>query len=212
MSTHTISLTDSIYIRRSPTDYRIQRDKRPRELLIYFIPGNPGLIQYYHDFLTHLASLLDPDKTNFAYHVVGHSLGGFELQGNASGSSQLEATIAGFGRRAKGHSCYHAYDLTKEQLNVMDGVEQTSTLIRRQNSAHERFDAEETEPLYVVLMGHSVGAYLMMQTVMFRQLAQSNVSPSPLDRTTRHVGAIGLFPTLVNLAGSPRGQKLAVCI
>lgn len=211
MSTQTISLTDSIYIRRSPTEIRLRKDKRPRELLVYFIPGNPGLIQYYNDFLTHLASLLDPDTTGSVYHVVGYSLSGFELEGNASGYSQLEAVLNGRSL-AYSNEPFRPYDLKTEQEAVFANIERTVSLLRRQTLTQEPLNIEESEPLPVVLMGHSVGAYIMMQNLMSRQLEQTNGLPGGIDGTVSIIGAIGLFPTVVDLAGSPRGRKLAVCI
>ena len=179
MSTQTISLTDSIYIRRSPTENRTQKEKKPREILIYFIPGNPGVIQYYNHFLTHLASLLDPDTTNSIYHVVGHSLGGFELQSNASGYSQLEAMMTG-NAPANGHGRYCPHNLTSELVTVFANIGRTVALLRR---------TEEAAPLQVVLVGHSVGAYIMMQNLMFRQLEQTSGIDSPLDGTGEIIGA-----------------------
>src|SRR4051794_17851371 len=45
--------------------------------LVYFICGNPGLIEYYTDFLSHIRGLLDATESRTAYDVYGRNLLGF---------------------------------------------------------------------------------------------------------------------------------------
>ncbi|KAI9878226.1 MAG: hypothetical protein M1823_006986, partial [Watsoniomyces obsoletus] len=47
--------------------------------VIFFITGNPGLVGYYHAFL----SLLAESEEGKGYVVFGASLGGFEVEGGA---------------------------------------------------------------------------------------------------------------------------------
>jgi pimeloyl-ACP methyl ester carboxylesterase len=192
--------------------------------LIYFVPGNPGLIEYYYDFLTHLASLLDPDVTNIVYHVVGHSLGGFELSGNVGGVLQLEAMMTGYPPKDRTGG-FHDWGLARQQAFLFESLRKTVELIQR----------KEFKRVKVMVVGHSVGAYLMMQSLKWRHKAQiirqndepvSSIKALALLRSEEHfddvntdtdetwefIGGVGLFPTIVDLAGSPRGRMLAVSL
>jgi hypothetical protein len=51
--------------------------------IIYFLTGNPGLIEYYRTFLTHLYGLLTHNTASnlsTEFHVYGRSLSGFEMR------------------------------------------------------------------------------------------------------------------------------------
>jgi hypothetical protein len=201
--------------------------------LIYFIPGNPGLIQYYYDFLTHLASLLDPDVTNFVYHVVGHSLGGFELQQNVAGALQLEGVMTGPDPKERTGS-FRNWGLNRQQGFVFESLRKTVELVQRMEVKNAE-DQQEDKPLLVMVVGHSVGAYIMMQDLAWRHKTQITREKGEeiskidvLERLQREegldevrdnvdddfeiVGGVGLFPTIVDLAGSPKGRTLAVSI
>ena len=229
MPTETISLTDSIYIKRSPAlDL-----SRKEHLLIYFVPGNPGCIEYYNHFLTHLASLLEPDVTNVVYHVVGHSLGGFELSGNVGGVLQLEAMMTGC-RTEDRTDGYHSWGLARQQAFVFESLRKTVSLTQHVTVDNVNGNTE-FKKVKVIVVGHSVGAYLMMQTLQLRQESQvvrqnhdefasikaidrfgheKHLNDVDVDRddTWEMVGGVGLFPTIVDLAGSPKGRMLAVSV
>lgn len=49
----------------------------PKKALIHYICGNPGLIEYYTDFLSHVRGLLDKIETDTAYDIYGTNLLGF---------------------------------------------------------------------------------------------------------------------------------------
>jgi len=53
--------------------------KPPLHCLIFFVPGNPGLIEYYEPFLSALRWRLDTssDGGGVSFHLVGVSLIGF---------------------------------------------------------------------------------------------------------------------------------------
>ena len=174
MSTQTISLTDSIYIRRSPSHDRIRSDEPPRHFLIYFIPGNPGLIQYYEDFLTHLVSLLEPDLTNHVYHVVGHSLGGFEVEQDIGGALQLKAHLTGNPAKVRTGGTSN-WGLNRQEFMVYESLRKTVEQLIEDGT-------KEVARVRVMVVGHSVGAYLMMQTVQWRQFYQG--SRQKLDKVT----------------------------
>tara|TARA_R110002003_G_scaffold2545_4_gene24459 strand:- start:9516 stop:9851 length:336 start_codon:yes stop_codon:yes gene_type:complete len=58
----------------------------------------------------------------------------------------------------------------------------------------------------VILVGHSVGAYLGLEII--RRLRAHGMAGD--DFETRIVGAVGLFPTVVDIARSESGLKAAV--
>lgn len=231
MPTHAVPLKDSVFIKCYPTKNGPRQGQVHRELLIYFIPGNPGLIDYYRDFLTHLASLLDPDDTNFVYYIVGHSLGGFELDYGINGAAQLEGSANRLAPR-KRTDPNRPFSLRAQQLLVYESLRQTVEGLRPTTAVPEDI---EQEPLQVVIIGHSVGAYLLMENVVWRQGIQLHRQlgepPSGLERILHFrrqerfdavseaveerfnlIGGVCLFPTIVDLAGSPRGRMLAVSL
>ena len=211
MATETISLTDSIYIKRSPSKRLLldgSGNKTPRELLIYFVPGNPGLVQYYDDFLTQLASTLDPDPMNMVYHIVGHSLGGFEIKSNTPAALQLEAMVTG--QRPHGMPGQHmTYSLKQQEICVYESLQRTVELIRKQ-SALESGNGKDDKELQVMVVGHSVGAYILMQNLEMRRAAQVAGDESGPESAYGIIAGVALFPTIVDLAGSPRGRMVAV--
>ncbi len=59
----------------------------------------------------------------------------------------------------------------------------------------------------VILVGHSVGSYVALELI--RRLRAHGLASDDFD--TRIVGAIGLFPTVVDIARSENGLRVAVC-
>ncbi|MBW0486252.1 hypothetical protein O181_025967 [Austropuccinia psidii MF-1] len=45
---------------------------------IFFLPGNPGLVEYYAGFLESLHQSLNKDESSPGFHVSGCSFAGFE--------------------------------------------------------------------------------------------------------------------------------------
>lgn len=161
------------------------------EYHIFFITGNPGLIAYYHTFLASLSNLFneDQDISNGVngIHIYGHSLGGFNTT-------------------AKNETKVGPYGLQQQ----IDYVETTlESYIRAQNiirKSQQAIDTSSHRPLKVILMGHSVGAYILLE-VLRRSRKQLS-----LGRETgmEIVGGVLLFPTITHIAKSPSGLKLGV--
>jgi pimeloyl-ACP methyl ester carboxylesterase len=141
--------------------------------LVFCIPGNPGLISYYVPFLRALRSLLDAKQTSdtgVCFQIAGANLFGFE----DADHDRFTADNAPFG--------------LGEQI---DGLSAGISKLRIDKGPRsgQPFDA-------VVLMGHSVGAYITLE--VFR-----GSRPPPNLR-----GGVLLFPTLEHLRDSPRGRRL----
>lgn len=182
-----IALQDSIHLTTQPATSRAGT----RNVLIYFIPGNPGLISYYATCLAHLRSLLQPltDETGTTFSLVGNSLAGFHLHGTQTTGSDGQTPLP--------------LNLEQQVGDVETRISLESKAIgeKQRRSGHGSGDVE------VILIGHSVGAYITM-CLLSRQAQRTRISSPTSFKIT---AAIGLFPTVIDLAASPRGQQ-ARCI
>ncbi len=171
---------------------------------IFFIPGNPGLISYYDDFLRTLHQDLNQDaacdRRPVAFNVAGTSLGGFEIDTSNAWPR---------GRMSK----KPPYTL-QEQIQFMHGrIRQyvTGVLVHEErqevNVLFRQMPKNKTTK--VILIGHSVGAYILLE-IMRRH--QEYRSVRLREENFKIVGGILLFPTITDIAKSPHGLRFAVCI
>ncbi|KAK3946767.1 hypothetical protein QBC32DRAFT_388000 [Pseudoneurospora amorphoporcata] len=160
---------------------------KPKRYLLFFISGNPGLIDYYAPFFSHLRSLLNelesksfssarPGQQTITFHIYGQNLIGFSDSDHAPfapGSPETEPFVL------------------EEQISHL----YSSLLDLNQKSGG--FDE-------IILAGHSVGSFLALE-ILHRSL-QSSSSPSlQLPIST----ALLLFPTIHQMHLSPSGLHLS---
>lgn len=146
-------------------------------LLIFYIAGNPGLIGYYKDFLLQLRWNLHQTDDFRDTIIYGASSDGFELH-----SPSKQSTAPPYGLEQQ-------IEFTQQRLR--DKVREFST-----PNAHAK-------PVPVILVAHSVGAYILLETIAQWQ-AQKD------EHALYHiVGGIGLFPTIVEIAQSAKGRQLS---
>ena len=159
-------------------------------LLIFHITGNPGLASYYNTFLTllysHLSNLSVP-KTGkprpIQTYIYSPSLAGFEIN---SRSSQALARLHG------GPPYNLVAQIDHIDLALARAIDEVEAL-KRPHAA-----------LKVVLTGHSVGTFILLEVLRRRmERAQSPQAAGNVDI----IGAILLFPTVMDLAKSPRGKR-----
>lgn len=150
--------------------------KHAKEFLIFHIPGNPGLIPYYEPFLVTLQKLLCSLKPAHFY-IYGYSLLGFETAG---------------GHTAK----------TGELVGLQDQIDYIEGLLY---DTVEKIRAAAGRPPKVIIMGHSVGAYILLEIV--RNHRKKIQSP---DEDFDLIGGILLFPTIADIAQSPSGVVVSV--
>ena len=166
------------------------------ETTVFFISGNPGLIGYYHPFLSLLAqNLAEPSaQSKTAYQIYGCSLGGFEVDEKTSlDGSRYQGSKDETGGEPELH------DL-EDQIRF---VHQRLTAVMGESNASDASDLSVPRKRKVVLIGHSVGAYIAMEVVK-RHREAGEVSDFDI------VGGVMLFPTVMDIAASPSGQKLTV--
>jgi pimeloyl-ACP methyl ester carboxylesterase len=152
--------------------------RSPKRGLIYFIPGNPGYVEYYRDFLLSLRSVVDSSATQYhdrsvpSLHIYGRDLAGFQ------------------------DDDHHPFSSTNPPVDVQGQVDAARrTLDRLCAKGCDGDDDDDGRGFdFVILVGHSVGAYLALSLV--HQYASS--------LAIRH--AILLFPTICHIALSPRGR------
>ena len=156
-----------------------------QDILIYMITGNPGLITYYQPFLSTLHSLLQssPASQNANFYICGYSLAGFETSSAGNGKE------------------------SKTPLGLRDLIFDTEDQLYSHVDAYQSSSAAHGRPLKVILMGHSVGAYILLELI---QHHKTKVDSGREDFDL--IGGILLFPTITHIAKSPSGMVASVSI
>ena len=164
-------------------------------LLIFFVPGNPGLVGYYDDLLSRIHDLLDTDpvqdgskqaRRKTTFHIHGGSLAGFDVGTNPRTLKSLE-----------------------DQRLPASLDEQTADVYARLEAVVIKTATENDlapDELPVILIGHSIGAYMSLETISrWQKRAASGFKPA-----VKIAAGIGLFPTVFELSHSPMGKKVGV--
>ncbi|KAJ5637178.1 hypothetical protein N7490_007057 [Penicillium lividum] len=210
-------------------------DTKPKSVTtIFFISGNPGLIGYYHPFLSLLAQNLvngsqveSPDETpskQTSFQIYGCSLGGFEIPPPTKDES-------GNNSKHKAHVKNHLYSLEDQirfvHRKLLDLIHRNMTLSTDGPAGEESDSASPSHsPISnpkqkVILIGHSVGAYIAMEVLRRHREGipdiESCVSEAFFSSTSSGssfdiIGGVMLFPTVKDIAHSPSGQKLTTLL
>ena len=146
-----------------------------KKILIFFITGNPALIEYYRPFLDYLCSQLhEISPRPYETHIHGQSLPGFEIAPDANPYRHLSS----------------------KQPNDLEA--QIAFTLSALQTATQTLSSTSTPPAEpsVILIGHSVGAYIALELLQ-RQAARGARVPI--------AAAIALFPTIVDIASSANG-------
>ncbi|KAM5356586.1 hypothetical protein ACJ41O_003232 [Fusarium nematophilum] len=121
-----------------------------QKALIYFVPGNPGLVEYYTDFLDLLRGLLDKIERDTTYDIYGTNLLGF---------SDDDHEPFGPGNEP--------WDLNGQIEGIYEDV--AAKRVGLDSHAGKPYD-------YVILMGHSVGSYICVE-IFHRHMVSSARAP-----------------------------------
>ena len=150
--------------------------------LVYFIPGNPGFIDWYAGFLHSLRHHLDDIQADVAFDIYGRSLPGFHDEEHAPFSAE--------------NPPYSLEDII--------AVSYASLAERRAStpqSLSDDDDGSSGRPYdFAVLIGHSVGAYIGLEI-----FARHQRDPSPAPHLRLHHGIL-LCPTITHIARSSCGR------
>ncbi|KAJ5775431.1 uncharacterized protein N7511_000442, partial [Penicillium nucicola] len=169
------------------------------ETTIFFISGNPGLIGYYHPFLSLLSRYLTSENiaesenggTHPSFRIYGCSLGGFEINDTKT-KTKCQPNVSDL-------------DL-EDQIRFMQ--EKLTALMEEQPNF-----SSVGKKRKVILIGHSVGAYIAME--ILRRHREATASSDPQDEDREEFDIIGgamLFPTVVDIAASSSGRKLTTLL
>ncbi|OAA58123.1 hypothetical protein SPI_07008 [Niveomyces insectorum RCEF 264] len=166
--------------------------------IVYIVPGNPGLISFYAAFASTLARLLEDTATrhNVSVRICGKSLTGFETESSRNA-------------KRRGSPC------------VSDGpAGLVETVLAAEADAHDlardlvgSSSTSAKAPAKVILVGHSVGAYISMELLRRHSVEEDDPADpadpaTPLKRTAV-AGSILLFPVLTHIARSRSGLLYA---
>ncbi|KAL2754128.1 hypothetical protein ACRALDRAFT_1070005 [Sodiomyces alcalophilus JCM 7366] len=161
-------------------------------ILFYFIPGNPGYIDYYTEFLASLQKRVTPWSDGHI-HVHGRDLAGFRDDAHAAFTAENPP-----------------YDV-EGQIRVV--TQYIASLRRTPGGAISEPSEKSSAPPYdlVVLAGHSVGAYIALEVFHRNQHHHHRVDPTSGEQPLLprlHAGIL-LFPTVTHIARSRAGRRLA---
>ncbi|KAG9646825.1 hypothetical protein KCU95_g18301, partial [Aureobasidium melanogenum] len=151
-------------------------------LLVFFITGNPGLIEYYRTFLTLCFDSLRANHSNHHIKIAGTSLRGFGVQSE------------------KQHA---ANDDAQGPYGLEQQIEHIDQMLERAIEGH----ATQDSPTKVILTGHSVGSYILLEVLRRRKQSPTT---QQLSNDARVIGGICLFPTVTHIAKSPSGKKFSL--
>lgn len=206
-----------LHVPASP-DSISQTAANPPPRIIFFVTGNPGLIAYYHAFL----SILSTTTPTSECVLVGFSLGGFEIDDHHVRERRERATDLDQGLEA-----LQFPDGVRHEGKIW-GLEEQIDLTERRvrglaKSVYDHYSnegihdsnggSEELQKLEVILLGHSVGAYIVLE--LLRRHAEERKSKQVDDDggLVESVdfdikGGILLTPTVFDIARSQSGRVL----
>ncbi|KAJ0114880.1 hypothetical protein J7T55_004622 [Diaporthe amygdali] len=167
-----------------PSPHEGQDGANTRECLIYFLTGNPGLIDYYEPFLRYLRTHLDAievkRKHKVAFHVYGRNLAGFDDADHD---------------RPFNSSDNPPHNVEQQLQSCMKHLVAANAIPAGRPRAGQPFDD-------VVLVGHSLGTYLALE-LFHRHLHDPSLAPQLALRS-----GVMLFATVAHIAKSKNGVQM----
>lgn len=202
-------------------------DEDEVDTTIFFISGNPGLISYYHPFLSLLANHIATDqgdgdaekketfspksKSTPSFRIYGCSLGGFEVAEPSQTSQTFRQSSPSNGnfnghQGKKSDESRELYDL-EEQICFVQG-----NLYQLMRTITDSSGSTPGKKQKVILTGHSVGTYMAMEILRRHREATAEPNTDSVNTVPDFdiIGGVMLFPTVMDISASPSGQKLTV--
>ncbi|KAM7211516.1 lipid droplet-associated hydrolase [Rhypophila decipiens] len=211
-----------------------------KHILVYFIPGNPGLAGYYTPFLETLRGLLDASypssgtgtgsdvadrevESSVDFDLYAQNLLGFDDSDNqVPFGTPIPGSENGDGNGQKQESL--PFSLEDQICGVWDSLEEiVRSGLRKDTNVNDNHETTKevdarSEKHYdqVILMGHSVGAYIGIEIFhrhhQLLALSHQQTDPDPDPENQKEVpvpfnllAGIMLFPTIWDIAKSPNG-------
>lgn len=172
-----LPLTETIYY---PS---VSRGGSEPPTYLLFLPGNPGLIEYYRTFLSTLSALLDR-----RIDILGVSHAGFHTRQTAA--------------RAGAPGYWTLSEQITQKVQIVEWLGR-----RCGSSDGDRDEDGDGERARVIIAGHSVGAFMALEVL--RVLGEQRKQRGS-DQGVSVIGGILLFPTVVDIAKSSSGRILSV--
>ncbi|KAI5248298.1 hypothetical protein E4T43_01652 [Aureobasidium subglaciale] len=173
-----MAVQDSIELTHVPST-----TKSAESLLVFFITGNPGLIEYYRTFLTLCFDSLRNRYSDYRIKVAGTSLRGFGVQDDGHHYRNDDNAIG-------------PYDLEQQ-------IKHIGQMLERAIESH----ADPSSSPKVVLIGHSVGSYILLEVLRRRKQSPTT---QQISNNAKIIGGICLFPTVTHIVKSPSGRKFSL--
>lgn len=182
-----------------------------RHCLIYFLTGNPGIIDYYAPFLNHLRVRLDAIEAKrqheITFHIYGRDLAGFSHADPAAGDSHDPGKDHDYAHDATTGNHHPPYNVEAQVQYSLKHLLAANTIPAPSPRAGGPFDE-------VILIGHSLGTYLALELfhrhlhdLALASASASASSPNPTAALHLRAGVL-LFATIAHLAKSPKGRQL----
>ena len=216
---------DEVGIQSPSLDDRIHfksaRSERPaglvrRRYIVFLVTGNPGLVEYYREFLRLLYKDLGQRNTELGYdlEVYGRSMSGFEVGnlGNHNGRRRRLLRHPRTKQRALG--LQQQIEAVEQDLFNVANASPMKESTEESGSSSAKEIGEDDEP-FIILIGHSVGGYIIMDLIQRSRRRLGDLGGGQREsadvrqnrREPRIVAGICLFPTVVDIAISTRGQN-----
>lgn len=154
---------------------------------LLFLPGNPGLIEYYRPFLSTLSTLLSR-----RINILGVSHAGFHTHQTAA--------------RPDAPGYWTLSEQIAQKVQIVEWLGRQGSGDAQQQTAGR--ETAGREPTRVIIAGHSVGAFIALEVLraMCEQRRERGGRPGEIEI----IGGVMLFPTIVDIAKSPNGRLLSV--
>lgn len=162
-------------------------DTPPRTLnnpLFVFIPGNPGIVDYYIPYLNHLHEAYPWLETLCISHIAQDAL---SIDKNSANKDRI-------------------YTLEEQISSKVEIIQNFLDFDHGDFSALEK-KKQQTQTRDVIIMGHSVGSFMVQRVVHRFKARFTNTIETTVDSHTKpDFKLVGLlFPTIIDIAKSDSG-------
>ncbi|KAL9091874.1 MAG: hypothetical protein Q9165_004626 [Trypethelium subeluteriae] len=185
-----------------------------KTLLIFFVTGNPGLIEYYRTFLTHLYGLLSRQTTGSSralpseidLHVYGRNLAGYGSRDDRNkfdADAELQKRLP-LGLQGQIEYVELALEHTVRRINTVKFQGQSRHDAKSQSGGSgktDRVGSDFSRSVQVILIGHSLGTYINLE-LLRRSRDDGRLRKGPV----QFIGVLNVAPTVFDLAGSSHGK------